>query len=1439
MAEPQIDVMDEGGSQSLGAKYAVNPSTGQVMRNDGSGWSKVKSAKNAQGEILINEGGSWIPVPKGGQARDPMTRKDVVPLMAREGLEWGTSDESAGARRAAGLPKWADKAINATPMGTFANIGMGVGAIGAEAAGANMPDAYTQGRDEVRGNINQARDEYPVTSMVSEIAGGVAYPGGAMKGGAPLVKQVPRMGFLGATQGGFYGFNSAEGDLGGRADAGKTGAAMGAALGGALPVGVAGARVPARALKNTGASLYDGFMGLFGKDGGARMGAAEQTAIAAVRRSMERSQMTPQQIAAAVQEFGDKPAVLAEVIGQDAIDALTALTRKPGSTSQKGQAIIEERYGGFADRASDDLRQATGLTDDQIAGKFDKDLAARRKKANPLYKGAFDTFGTISSPRLKGLSETSDTLRKAMSRANKALSDEAAIAGKAPGEMSQLQYWDLVKRQLDDAYDAAAGKPGNNDEMRRIEMIRKEVLGQLDAYTGGKGGPYAAAREAGGEAPRMMEARTQGERVMRPSTKRQTVQDQVDALNPQDRMPYASGVAADLDEKIANNMTPQRIARVPANSEKITTALGEDAGGQFVSKMEAEAKLRDTGSRWGPRMSSVTGTVAERPSSELMEDGARIGFHVLRGNIREAIISAASMMRRRGYNQREIDAMGDLLLSNPMEGLKRLGVRLPSGGNGGAPANALANTGSAPQQTAPAGVNALAPVKSAGVSGLRSDAGAAAVGGAVGGFAPAESTEERLRNVGVGAGGLALARRGGAAYKKGLDSSVAQSVRNQPALPARGHRGPVTLDAYERAYQEAVAQTGIRKNNDPKNHAIAIELLTNAGFSREYADDVAVDAMRALDRASLKQGGGLRVVDNNQPPTSGMGFAGGGDAANALAGGAVGSAAPAESTEDRLRNIAVGAGIATTGGRLDRVLPKRGGSVPARAGSDLPFNEGQTFYHATNAPEFSQFKVNPKGHNRLGKGVYLTSSQDDARGFLKDGRVVETHIRGDVFDAKRGSDEMVQEVAQRTGIDPQKVAKTILRPDGRYSGSDKATELLKKAGFSGVTDTDGHFPSQVMVFDPADVQIKGQDGVSSAGFGDKPKTAQQAVKIRTPHAQVPLARDFQKSQPSQTPNAQSNLNKSHSDPHVKAEELAQSLRNGGFDVLSVRKSMNRDGGKSAYINVKGVSDELRVSDHSANMDYRPGQADWLGSTDKRAVQELQDMLSRGETRKAERAAAESIREAPYKKRFFAATSNQERGEIISEMMPGSSRDDRRSVRDRWLGEIPVSGMGFGGGKLPKLRKDVPTGTPKQAGPSRMSGSIQRGLEESSSMGAAKATGDKAVRQKTAMSEANRMAEAGRNYVDVFEKTGVVLIPYKGGTIKYYAPGADHPDTVIRTFISDLNKPLEKRQPMTNSILTAIGEQEEPLMLGRANTPMIEGTMPRPGSLSPRNLPRKR
>lgn len=246
------------------------------------------------------------------------------------------------------------------------------------------------------------------------------------------------------------------------------------------------------------------------------------------------------------------------------------------------------------------------------------------------------------------------------------------------------------------------------------------------------------------------------------------------------------------------------------------------------------------------------------------------------------VMTGRALLRKGGDmlangRQGKIDALTELLTRDVGSA-----PRAPMSGDPTAgPANVFAG-GQQSVQQAPAqqGANVFAPVRAGGMAGLRSDAGNAAIGGAIGGVHPdfdgdGEVTAgERIKGVAIGAGGVA-ALRGGAAYKRGLDNSVSRSVRSQVPPPARGHRGPISINAYERAYEQAVAQTGIRKANDPKNHAVAIDLLTNAGFSREYADNIIAENMRALDRAALKQGGGLRVVGNDEPPVSGMGFSGG------------------------------------------------------------------------------------------------------------------------------------------------------------------------------------------------------------------------------------------------------------------------------------------------------------------------------------------------------------------------------------------------------------------------------------------------------------------------------------------------------------------------------------------------------------------------------------
>jgi hypothetical protein len=205
--------------------------------------------------------------------------------------------------------------------------------------------------------------------------------------------------------------------------------------------------------------------------------------------------MTPERILETLQRFGNKPAVLAEVIGQDAVNTLSSLTRRPGSTPQAAQDIIAERMGGFPERAADDLRQTTGLTDAQIRGEFGPELAARREAAAPAYTELFEQQGGVTSDRLTQLAGT-NTLGPLIRRSQAAAEDLAVTQRRDPASVTPLEVLDLAKRELDDEI-ATAQRNQQNSELFRLQSLQTALLGELDELTGGQ---YAAARDLGEQA---------------------------------------------------------------------------------------------------------------------------------------------------------------------------------------------------------------------------------------------------------------------------------------------------------------------------------------------------------------------------------------------------------------------------------------------------------------------------------------------------------------------------------------------------------------------------------------------------------------------------------------------------------------------------------------------------------------------------------------------------------------------------------------------------------------------------------------------------------------------------------------------------------------------------------------------------------------------------
>ncbi|MEO0498340.1 MAG: hypothetical protein AAF141_13395, partial [Pseudomonadota bacterium] len=176
-----------------------------------------------------------------------MNRAPVVAEQAYHGATFGTSDEMAGM-----------DALRADSMGMF---GKGVNALmnlqpATQAADGltgifrgnelRENEAYDTALTEARENISENRENYPITSFVSEMAGGAYAPGAPLRSGAtalnasrPIASTALRSGATGAGYGAVYGLG--EGEEGERAQTAATGGVF-SVLGGA-GLGAAGAQI--------------------------------------------------------------------------------------------------------------------------------------------------------------------------------------------------------------------------------------------------------------------------------------------------------------------------------------------------------------------------------------------------------------------------------------------------------------------------------------------------------------------------------------------------------------------------------------------------------------------------------------------------------------------------------------------------------------------------------------------------------------------------------------------------------------------------------------------------------------------------------------------------------------------------------------------------------------------------------------------------------------------------------------------------------------------------------------------------------------------------------------------------------------------------------------------------------------------------------------------
>lgn len=350
--------------------------------------------------------------------------------------------------------------------------------------------AFQRGKREFReGEESLARDA-PVANALATgvgIAGNIAMPTRALLGASNLGQAVR----TGAAQGGVSGFlggvGASDGGVEERLASGAVGAAGGAALGGALPVGI-----------RAGGQVYRGVRNLAGRG---------ETAVAPklIAQSLEADGLTPRaagEVIDAARERG-VPLALADV-GDNARGLAASVGRQPGASRTIVRDMAVGRQEAQADRLAGAVTRDLGPVAN-IRETGEQLIEQARAASAPLYEAAYARPAPVS----KGLDKLLErpSMRSAMNRAASIAAEEGRnprALGFDLNDLGEVQYvqkpsWqtlDYIKRGLDDVIegsrDPVTGRLRLDEGGRAINATQRQFLAVVDRLNP----DYAAARAA-------------------------------------------------------------------------------------------------------------------------------------------------------------------------------------------------------------------------------------------------------------------------------------------------------------------------------------------------------------------------------------------------------------------------------------------------------------------------------------------------------------------------------------------------------------------------------------------------------------------------------------------------------------------------------------------------------------------------------------------------------------------------------------------------------------------------------------------------------------------------------------------------------------------------------------------------------------------------------
>ena len=455
------------------------------------------------------------------------------------------------------------------------------------ALGFDAPETFEEALAQER-----ARDAAidPRIGIPGRIAGAVGATIAAAPVAAPLaiatgIAKLPRtLQFLGlgAAEGAAAGAGGAT--EGRRLEGAGTGAAVGGAVGAAAPAVVRGVANVANRVRGA---------------------VSPQSNVAAdLGRAIARDEDTPEALARrAVQADVQRPGVatIADVGGENVRGLVERVAQTPGGGRAKIVPRLTQRQQGQASRIAKDLRTLTGTRRTAVQS-IRQTIAERRELASPIYRQVFAEHDqAIRSTEIDRLM-SAPMFARAMKKANTTGKNRAIREGfgafnpafrvtddgrilqqvdKSTGApiFPNLQYWDQVKRELDQI-GSKTGRKGASQDASDAQGLARLLRNELDTLTTNPEtgrSSYKLARDTWSGSARYLDAIEEGRDIFNRRVSAEELGNRLKDMSLAERSAFREGAVSSIVARMGNDASKAgdmtKFLRSPEMAAKVSLMM--------------------------------------------------------------------------------------------------------------------------------------------------------------------------------------------------------------------------------------------------------------------------------------------------------------------------------------------------------------------------------------------------------------------------------------------------------------------------------------------------------------------------------------------------------------------------------------------------------------------------------------------------------------------------------------------------------------------------------------------------------------------------------------------------------------------------------------------------------------------------------------------------